>query len=472
MADSNEQTPAEGTAAQFFCEKKSKRTPNIQAIAEMLQRQNALLCTGTGSSQRWYRCEDGLWRPHSVDEMRVMARDLFLELGMQQGFTDARRQLTVRLLDSILKMVTVDVHKVSIPRMHPDVIPCANGVVLRWNSEEKGFIETEMMPEFFITHTLSVDYVPEARHDLFDEKLQEIIPDDDNRRVVQEYLGAALFAENRSRRILLFKGEGSTGKSMLVKLLSKILGRERVFDLEFGLLGKDYSFAGLNREVTLLSASETASRDLCGKGGSWAKKLVGGDEFQSSLKYRNDRANYVGFFTVIMTSNEEVRLDFTSSGQEWKDRLLPVVFEHSIPIERQDKNLVERLLRQEGSGILNWLLEGARRIRKNNWNILLTPAQEAVRDKIIGPGCNSIEVFIRKFIEPDVTEAFTSEDAYRLYCHVFKEMGLEFLPSTIFFTRIAKGIGERFGKQPENTIQDSRGRQVRGYRGLRLKCPT
>lgn len=456
-------------ARRLFYRKKTSLRPDIQAIATAFGKHYTLIAIGSGKEQRWFTCEDGLWREHTHEEMLAMIRDFFIELVDKSGLVDARQLLTVRLINDILRIVAIDVARESMPKMDPAVIPCNNGTVLKWDSESKRLAETEMQPDFHITHTLIVAYDPTAKHVLFDEKIKEIIPDENDRRVIQEYLGAALFSENRTRMILLLQGEGSTGKSVLVKIISGILGRERAFDLDFSLLGENFSLSGLSPHATLLSASETASRDLCGKGGAWAKKLVGGDEFQASLKYRNERVNHVGFFTVIMTSNESIRLDFTSNGQEWRDRLLPILFKNSIPVEKQDRNLVERLLQDEGPGILNWLLEGAVRVRSNNWIIQLSPVQQAIRDRLIEAGSNSIELFIRHFVKKDPTEDFTSSDAYKLYCHEVHEKGLEFFTESLFFKRFAQVIAEKYSLTPVNTVLDVKGKQVRGYRGLKLE---
>ncbi|MBQ9367830.1 MAG: hypothetical protein IJT83_08625 [Victivallales bacterium] len=455
----------------YFSRRKAKCRPVIEALAdEFLERNRARLYhAGKGKNQRWYLCDKGHWQERSNNEMCAMVRDFYLELASTSDAPkDAKQILTVALLNDILRMVSLEVTKEAMPQMNPDVIPCANDLVLRWDSNEKRFVKTEMKPEYNIMHTLTIAFDVTAKHDLFDEKIREIIPDENDRNKIQEYLGAALFSENRTRMILLLKGEGSSGKSMLVKIISGILGKKRAFDLDFSLLGKDFSLSGLG-DATLLSASETESRALCGKGGAWAKKLVGGDEFQASQKYSNERVNHVGFYTVIMTSNEEVRLDFTSNGQEWKDRLLPILFEKSIPVEKQDRTLVERLLREEGPGILNWLLEGAARVRANNWIIKLEPAQVAVRDRLVEAGCNSIEVFVRNFIEEDPSEDFTSAVAYRLYCHVAHQSRLEYFTETVFFKRFAKVILDKYNKDTVNTVLNKDGRQVRGYRGLKLK---
>ena len=163
-----------------------------------------------------------------------------------------------------------------------------------------------------------------------EEKIREIIPDADDRRVVQDYLGASLFPANRTRKFLLFQGEGGCGKSLLVLLLSRLLGPTRVFDLNFKHISSTFGFSDLTTQ-TLLTASEAVSGGLCSSGGELVKKITGGDYFQTAQKFQNDRVKHFGTFSLVLVTNSKMRVKFEDKGQEWKDRMLPILFHHHIP---------------------------------------------------------------------------------------------------------------------------------------------
>jgi len=65
-----------------------------------------------------------------------------------------------------------------------------------------------------------------------------------------------------------------------------------------------------------------------------------------------------------------MRFKYDSRGDEFKDRLIPILF--NAHIENPDKTLADTLMQDHKSAILNWLLEGAKRVRVNNWNIQLS----------------------------------------------------------------------------------------------------
>ena len=133
----------------------------------------------------------------------------------------------------------------TLPPLDPDVIPVQNGL-LRWNAEEHDFEEfRKYTQDDLVFYTLDVVYDSEAKSALFDKSLSEILPDSEDRCVVQEYMGAVLFSENRTRKFMSFTGESGSGKSVLVGLLSKIMTPVRNFDLEIKDLTSDYGLSAL-----------------------------------------------------------------------------------------------------------------------------------------------------------------------------------------------------------------------------------
>ena len=128
----------------------------------------------------------------------------------------AFEQVNTGNINEILRLITIDCDRGdTLPQLDPDVIPLQNRI-LRWNAEKKDFDSAPYTQDDLIFSRLNAEYAPEADQTFFLGKLTEILPDAEDRRVVQEYMGAALFAENRTRKFTLFQGEGGCGKSLLV----------------------------------------------------------------------------------------------------------------------------------------------------------------------------------------------------------------------------------------------------------------
>ena len=240
----------------------------------------------------WMQCDTANhWRKITKEDVLLELRALLLRV-MKENKSQCFSQITTSLLCKITEMIRLEQEHACFHSLEPDIIPVTNGILF-WNKTTKSIEFRNYTKEDFILDTLTVSYTPKAKSHLFEEKICEIIPDRDDRKIVQEYLGASLFPVNRTRKFLLFQGEGGCGKSLLVLLISRILGENRVFDLNFKQLADNFGFSDLTNQ-TLLTASEAASRGLYSSGGEFVKKVVGGDYFQTSQKFKNERIKHFG----------------------------------------------------------------------------------------------------------------------------------------------------------------------------------
>ena len=438
--------------------------PNIVAIARHIHKNHRLLFLA--NIKRWLVYDAPQWKPVLKPTiLKVIASEL--QCLAEENGNETLASLPVRALTEILARIALEVTVERLPDMPADLIPCANDMLL-WDNASNTFQLVQPAPEFYVTNTLTVDYTPEAQYPKFLEVIERIVPDADDRRIIQMYFGAALFPQNFTRKILVLIGEGSSGKSLLVLLLSKMLGRNRVFDLKLEQLSEKFALSSLTRDTSLLSGTEAAARTLCGKGGEWAKRLVGGDEFATSLKFRNEVETYAGRYSVIIVSNNHLRFEFETKGQEWRDRILPIFFRKSIPEAEQDRDLLTKLYAEEGSGILNWMLEGARMVRQANWQIELTDAQKMERDSLIafsGP----VKAFVAEFVKEEQGDFFLSEDAYESYNRLVRTRHLPFQSEQKFFRDLSKEMSEQYGATVTQNLRGSGGKTARGYRGFSLK---
>ncbi|MBR4124767.1 MAG: hypothetical protein IKR13_01060 [Victivallales bacterium] len=451
-------------AQQFFGPKPEPVAVNIHAIADAFCAAHVICFVLTMGC--WFFWEGVRWLAKSEAAMLKMLLDELKPQAEKYGLA-ASLKLTAYTLQGILRLIKVKVTRETLPPMNPDLIPCQNAQLL-WNNQVQDFQIVAPTPENYVTNTLAVSYDPKAKCPMFMKVIERILPCLDDRKVVQMYFGAALFLISYTRKMLVFVGEGSSGKSLLVLLLSKILGRARVFDLRFEQLKETFALAALTRDTSLLSASEAIAKTLCGRGGEWAKRLVGGDEFAAQQKFKNENLEYAGRYSVIIVSNNKLRLEFESNGQEWRDRILLIFFRTSIPEAEQDKELLDKLYAEEGPGILNWLLEGARMVRRANWQIELTPAQRLERDSLIafsGP----VKTFVAEFVVQEPGDCFLSEDAYALYNQLVPKCNLPFLTAQKFYRDLAKAMSERFGATVTQNLRGPGGKGARGYHGFTLK---
>ena len=91
------------------------------------------------------------------------------------------------------------------------------------------------------------------------------------------------------------------------------------------------------------------------------------------------------------------------------------------PVKKEDKDpyFAEVLLREEGSGILNWALEGARKLLMNGGQIPRSEEQTK-RIKALLLERDSVRSFIEDMVIADPMGQVTSEQLYAAYwqfCH-------------------------------------------------------
>lgn len=412
------------------------------------------------SSDEWFEFQNHQWTPLHEINMKKLIRD-YLKTEMRRNDVQAHDRIprsVYAILESLKSRCFLGE---MLPKLGPDLIPVRNGL-LQWDADKKIFTCRPYKRDDMIFHTLDVEYHPEAKSTLFDKKIREVIPDEDDRRVVQEYMGAALFAENRSRKFMVLQGEGGCGKSLLQKLLTSILTVDRTFDLNFDVIRQNFAFSALTTQ-TLLTASEAAAKAFRDSTGcEFVKKAVGGDFFQTAQKFKNLKVDHHGFFSLLIVSNNDFHFQYDGLGNEFKDRAIIIQFTKHIAPEKQDKDLAEKLLKDR-SAILNWFLAGAERVRKNDWNITLSPTQISRRDRII-EATKGIELFVRNHVVFASGNSLPIQDAYKAYAKLCKTAGFEYLTEKTFQHRLHKVMLETFSAIPCNTIRLDNGDIVRGYR--------
>ena len=408
----------------------------------------------------WFRW-GGEWTKINETDVLNDLEDLIIQVRMeydQEGIPFSESDLR-----TVLQIIKRKAYCGPMPKMDPDIIPVANGV-LRWCPAQQDFEFIEYSPDIMVFNRMPISYDPAATAPQFEAVLQEIIPDPEDRRVAQEYLGAALFFENRTRKFLLCLGEGGCGKTILSLFLIAIIGKDRTMELNMSNVKNPYEFSSLTKQTSLLTAPEAVSRALCTDGAEWVKKLVGGDFFQTQQKFRNARLDHFGTFSLIFMSNYQLRFRFEGRGDEWRDRAIVIFFDQHISDERRELGLVDRLMQEEGPGIFNWFLEGAKRVRRNNWRITLSAVQRARIDRLLDLSRPMI-VFVENHVVRSAGDYFASAEAWKHYVKIRSGAGLPSLEESAFYKQFSKAMGEIYQATGVNSLPGKK----RGYRDFKLK---
>jgi putative DNA primase/helicase len=277
-------------------------------------------------------------------------------------------------------------------------------------SPEKQFLRN---PDFrdFITYQLTFEYNENATAPMFQEYLNRVLPDVTKQKILAEYLGY-VFIKNGSlklEKVLLLYGTGGNGKSVFFDTAMALLGFENVccYSLQNLTDNNGYYRAQLANKL-LNYASEIngkMSTDLF-------KQLASGEPINARSPYGQPFTMY-DYAKLLFNCNElpkevEKTLAFFR-------RFLIVPFDVTIPDSEQNKQFASLLIRNELSGVFNWVLEGLTRLlQQKNFTY-----SEAVQSKVedYQKQSDNVRLFIaEENYRPSTTKIVPLKDVYKKYC--------------------------------------------------------
>ncbi|RYD74948.1 MAG: hypothetical protein EOP84_19065, partial [Verrucomicrobiaceae bacterium] len=134
----------------------------------------------------------------------------------------------------------------------------------------------EHSPDFTFTKKLATSYDPSARCDLFVQKIEEALPDPDDRAVFQAFGGYILYPSCDLETSLVCYGPGGTGKSTLAGTYGEVVGRELCGSAGLDELCKNGSYTLPTLKNKLLNLGSELTGNEIEESANF-KKLVSGE---------------------------------------------------------------------------------------------------------------------------------------------------------------------------------------------------
>lgn len=340
-----------------------------------------------------------------------------------------------------------------------EFIPCRNGMLRLSDRELLGF-----SPSYRRRNKLGVAYDPTANCPLFLDTLMRPALDPDDLDLLQRWCGLALVGENKAQRIILLTGTAGGGKGTFIRVLVGIIGAGNVGALRTQLLAERFEL-GRFLSKTLLYGADVSDDFLNHRGASILKALTGGDPVTLEFKNSNEAPGIVCKFNIIVTCNSRLTVRLEGDTGAWRRRLANIEYRNEKP-EIVIADFSEQILEREASGVLNWMLEGERKIRGDGWKLHLTPAQQKVIDDLLLES-ESHTVFVRESLARDPEEQLTVADCYAGYVEFCNERGWRAHTRNKFGGVIVDAIVHQFGVTPRHDIRDENDKPQRGWKGIR-----
>ena len=216
----------------------------------------------------------------------------------------------------------------------------------------------------FITYQLPFKYDKSAKCPIFNDYLNTVLPDINRQKILAEYLGYLFIKPSvlKLEKSLILFGTGANGKSVFFDVVNALLGgTENV---------SNYSLQNLTNEngyfrAMLANKLVNYASEINGKlEASIFKQLVSGEPVEARLPY-GEPFTLINYAKLIFNCNElPNEVEQTNA---FFRRFLIIPFDVTIPEEDQDKQLSHKIIKNELSGVFNWVLDGLNRllIQKN-----------------------------------------------------------------------------------------------------------
>lgn len=237
--------------------------------------------------------------------------------------------------------------------MDPLLLGVTNGI-LRLDTREL----LKPTPELLVSKRLKVAHDPSARCPQFDAFLEEVQPEVDVRRLLQQLAGLCLYGEPGAQQLFFMFGLGANGKSTFMELLAWMLGDYAAAVQTELLMGGRRDSQAASPDLMRLRGARLAYCNETGEGRhldtNLVKQLTGNDTI-TARPLHGDFISFSPSHCLVMTGNHRPIVRETGEGV-WR-RLLLIGWPVTIPEERRDPDLLAKL-KTEGDGLLNWALAG------------------------------------------------------------------------------------------------------------------
>lgn len=411
-----------------------------------------------------YSPNNGIYAVISEHTIKQEISTQILDISRAKNLPSLERKITNSNLNNVIAHLKGVSEKRGVFNRNRNVIHLHNGMIVH-NEGDADFCE--FSPEFYSRNQSPISFNPDAKCERFLNELVYPAVTPDDALLLQKYAGMCLSGDNIIQRFLIADGKPGTGKTQLALCIQGIVGRENVSELRTRHLSDRFELYRYLKK-TLLVGVDVPGKFLSEKGAYIIKGLVGGDYFDAEQKGGTGSFPVQGNFCILVTSNSRLQVKLDGDIGAWRRRLLIVRYEAPAP-KKKIPNFADLLIQQEGSGILNWALQGL--------GMLLSDIEESGDIKLGQAQIDRVNLLLaesdslRNFIRDNVMGADHGDlsgaeivEAYAKFC---PSMGWNPKPITAIYSELDGLVLELFGKAKSHDIKRD-GRCVRGYRGLCL----
>lgn len=291
-----------------------------------------------------YAFQDGAYQPISDSKLQ---RLVITHLGNES---------TIHIAKAIHKMI------LTIEARDAEVQPSPHHICFKNGTFD---LATGRLGEHSIVHNLfnriPHSYIPGSQCPEFMAFLGSIWHGDSDAQqkkgFIQEWLGLLLTADSSHQCMLILKGEGSNGKSVLMEIARQLVGEANTTSAMLDRLNVPHVRSTIDKKLLNQSADLPKLRQVAD--GDF-KAIISGDSVEASAKYKPS-ATFKPYVRLMVATNNMPHSKDTTDG--YFRRLIVLSFNRQFAESERDPNLLAKL-KEEMPGIVAWAVEGARMLRE------------------------------------------------------------------------------------------------------------
>lgn len=357
----------------------------VVAVEEIISKamdHNWGLCMKNGFT---YLCNGRYWQPLDIETLKVFLAKAAIRIGAPQlevNYYQFRDELYKQFMAMVDMPTPEGVEGMTL-------INLQNGT---FEITSHGQQIREQRREDFLKYQLPFAYDPAAQCPIFDRYLSRVLPDENSRKVLAEYVGYIFTNGLKLEKVAILYGSGANGKSVFFDIIKALIGRDNICTYSLQSLTKVDSYERANLSNKLLNYATEINGKL---EASVFKQLASGEPVEARQIYGSPfiMENYA----KLMFNCNELPKEVENTDAFFR-RFIIFPFTQSIPKQEQDPELSAKIVHQELSGVFNWMLDGLRRLLRQK------------RFSESGQIDEQVKNFRR---ESDSVAMFLDEEAYR-----------------------------------------------------------
>lgn len=382
------------------------------------------------------------WQEVGDEDIKRVLSNLAIKLGFYSPATaqtsDFKKKLFTQFMDTGLDGVKFDESnkKILINLRNGTLEIDKNNVKLRDHNRDD-----------FLTYVLNYDYDENATTPIFSKFISEVLPDQTAQKVLQEFMGYVFTTNLKLEKVAVLYGSGANGKSVFFEIMSELMGKDNL------------SFKGLGEICMRGERGDNHRSQLEGKLINYASELnpQGADIEIFKALVSGEPISARRLFKNVFTMSNSAKLIFnanklpteTERTHGFFRRFLIIPFSVTITEDKKDIHLHNKIIDAELSGVLNWAINGLKRLLEKENFTHSDAIEKAVSD--YQKETNSVALFAEEenFVADD-NGAYYNQMLYEEYKEWCKDSGMKSFNSVNF--------SKEFGKLGFERARTSKGR--------------